>query len=34
MIAYQKYIGSSINVRYATRSLHASLGPKAERVPD
>ena len=30
---YQKYIGTSIKVGCATRSLYASSGPKAEGVP-
>ena len=30
---YQKYIGTSIKVDCATRSLYASSGPKAEGVP-
>ena len=30
---YQKYLVTSIKVGCATRSLHASSGPKAERVP-
>ena len=33
IIAYQKYIGRSIKVSCATRSLNASSGPKAEGVP-
>ena len=32
IIVYQKYIGTSIKVGCATRSLYASLGPKAEGV--
>ena len=32
MVVYQKYIGTSIKVGCATRSLYASSGPKAERV--
>ena len=32
IIVYQKYIGTSIKVGCATRSLHASPGPKAEGV--
>ena len=32
-IVYQKYIGTSIKVGYATRSLYAGSGPKAEGVP-
>ena len=34
IIAYQKYLVSSIKVGYATRSLYASSGPKAEEVPN
>ena len=34
IIDYQKYIGTSIKVGCATRSLYASSGPKAERVPN
>ena len=30
IIVYQKYIGTSINVGCATRSLYVSTGPKAE----
>ena len=30
---YQKYLVTSIKVGYATRSLYASSGPKAEGVP-
>ena len=30
IIVYQKYIGTSIKVGCATRSLYASSGPKAE----
>ena len=33
LIVYQKYIGTSIKVGCATRSLYASLGQKAEGVP-
>ena len=33
IIVYQKYIGTSIKVGCATRSLYASSGPKAEGVP-
>ena len=33
IIAYQKYPVTSIKVGCATRSLYASSGPKAERVP-
>ena len=33
IIVYQKYIGTSIKAGCATRSLYASLGPKAEGVP-
>ena len=33
IIVYQKYIGTSIKVDYASRSLYASSGPKAEGVP-
>ena len=32
MILYQKDLVKSINVGYATRSLYASSGPKAEGV--
>ena len=32
-IIYQKYLGTSIKVGCATRSLYASSGPKAEGVP-
>ena len=32
IIVYQKYIGTSIKVGCATRSLYASSGPKAEGV--
>ena len=32
-MVYQKYIGTSIKVGCATRSLYASSGPKAEGVP-
>ena len=33
IIVYLKYIGTPIKVVCATRSLYASLGPKAEGVP-
>ena len=33
VIVYQKYIGTSIKVGCATRSLYASSGTKAEGVP-
>ena len=33
MIVYQKYIGKSIKVGCATRSLYARSGPKAEGIP-
>ena len=33
IIGYQKYVGTSIKVGCATRSLYASSGPKAEGVP-
>ena len=33
VVQYQKYIGTSIKVGSATRSLYASSGPKAEGVP-
>ena len=33
IIVYQKYIGTSIKVGCATRSLYASSGPRAEGVP-
>ena len=34
IIVYQKYIGTSIKVGCATRSLYASSGPEAEGVPN
>ena len=33
IILYQKYIGTSIKVGCATRSLYANSDPKAEGVP-
>ena len=33
IIVYEKYIGTSIKVGCATRSLYASSGPNAEGVP-
>ena len=33
IVVYQKYIGTSIKVGRASRSLHASSDPKAEGVP-
>ena len=33
IIEYQKYIGTSIKVGWATRSLYAISGPKAEGAP-
>ena len=33
IIVYQKYIGTSVKVGCATRSLYASLCPKAKGVP-
>ena len=33
IIVYQKYIGTSIKIGCAMRSLYASSGPKAEVVP-
>ena len=33
IIVYQKYIGTSIKVGCATRSLYASSGPKSDEGP-
>ena len=33
IIVYKKYIGTSVKVCCATRSLYAITGPKAEGVP-